>query len=132
VATAKWAAKAPEILKSLEGQSQKFAYVSGDMKSYDGYAGKMALSASRPQDSGHPVVRDRDMRDIGPEEGKPYGGCFINCGCQLWAQDNSFGKGIRCTIIWVQFVGDGESFGGAPQATGTGMEAVENEAEQFT
>lgn len=131
VANAKWGAKAATILPTIEGQSQKYCYVPGDTKSYDGYAGKMALSASRPQDSGHPVVRDRDMRDIAPEEGRPYGGCFVNCLVQLWAQDNSFGKGIRATIIWVQFVSDGESFGGAPQATDGGMEAVEDAAADY-
>ena len=124
-AKAKWAEKAPEILKTIEGQSMKYAYVNGNTKAYEGYAGMMALSAKRGQDAGHPKVIDTDLRDITPEEGIPYGGCIVNAKVSIWAQDNSWGKGIRCTLMTVQFAGHGESFGGAPQATTDGFEHVE-------
>lgn len=124
-AKAKWADKAADILKTIEGQSMKFCYINGNTKAYDGYAGLWALSAKRGQDSGHPKVIDTDLRDITPEEGKPYGGCFVNATVSLWAQDNSWGKGMRCTLMTVQFAGHGESFGGAPQATTDGFEAIE-------
>lgn len=130
-ATSKWAAKAGEYLKALQASgSSKFCYVDGITKAYDGFAGKWALSASRPQDSGPVKLINRDMSPLDELSGKPYAGCYVNAKVQLWAQDNNFGKGIRCTLIALQFVGDGESFGGTPPATTEGMEAIEAEASE--
>lgn len=125
-ATAKWEKKAPDIMKTIVGQSQKFCYVDGDTKAYDGYAGKMALTSSRPQDSGKPKIIDKNPEvELTAEDGRIYGGCYVNAKVQFWAQDNSFGKAIRCSLIAVQFVADGESFGGAPPANADGFESVE-------
>ena len=52
----------------------------------------------------------------------------MNARVQLWAQKNEWGNGMRATLVTVQFLNDGESFGGAPQATVAGFEAVEDEA----
>lgn len=130
-AKAKWGEKTAAIMKTIEGQSQKYCYVDGDTKAYDGYAGKWALSTKRPQDAGRPKVIDKDLRELTVEEGRPYGGCYVNAKVQFWAQDNQWGKGIRCTLIAVQFVADGESFGGAPQATTEGFESVETDADDL-
>lgn len=128
-ATSKWAAKAGEILRAVQASgSSKFCYVSGETKAYDGFAGKWALSTSRSQDSGPVKIVDRDMSPLTELSGKPYAGCYVNAKVQIWAQDNNFGKGIRATLIAIQFVGDGESFGGTPPATTEGMEALEQES----
>jgi ssDNA-binding protein len=131
-ANMKWEKKAEEVLKTVRGQSQKFAYISGEQKAYDGYAGMMALTTSRPQESGAPLVLDKnpDVK-LTAEDGRIYGGCYVNAKVQVWCQDNKFGKGVRCTLIAVQFMADGESFGGAPPATAEGFETVEETAEQF-
>lgn len=125
VSLARWADKTPAIMKTIEGQSMKFCYVDGNTKAYDGYENKWALSAKRGQDAGHPKVVDTDLRDLLPEEGRPYGGCFVDAKVSIWAQDNAWGKGMRCTLMGVQFIRHGDSFGGAPQATLDGFEAVE-------
>ena len=132
-ATGKWEKKAQEILKTIVGQSQKYCYIDGDTKAYDGYAGKMALSMSRPQEAGAPLVMDKNPEvKLSAEDGRIYGGCFVNIKCSVWAQDNKFGKGMRCTLIAVQFMADGESFGGAPPASAEGFETVEaTEEEEF-
>ena len=125
VAKAKWGAKAPAILKSIEGSSGKFCFVSGDSKDYDGYEGKMALSASRPVDKGRPTIIDRDKSPLVAADGKPYGGCFVNAIVEFWAQDNSYGKGIRCTLLGVQFLRDGDSFSaGAPPSGADEFESL--------
>jgi hypothetical protein len=130
-AQTKWEKKAAEVLKTIEGQSQKFCYVDGDTKAYDGYAGMWALTTSRPQESGAPLVLDKNPAvKLTAEDGRIYGGCFVNAKVQLWAQDNKFGKGVRGTLIAVQFVADGESFGGTPPASADGFETVEATAEE--
>ena len=127
-ATAKWGAKAPEILKAIKaGGSQKCCFVSGDSKSYDGFAGNWALSAKRQQDSGHPKVvaydpTIKDWRDLSPADGKPYGGCYVQAKVEIWAQDNNFGKAIRATLISVAFSRDGEAFSATGPADTEGLE----------
>jgi hypothetical protein len=38
---------------------------------------------------------------------------------RVWPQDNSFGRGVRCELMGVQFAKDGDAFGEAsPDLTG--------------
>lgn len=128
VAAAQWGDKTAQVMKSIEGQPMKFAYLAGDLKAYDGFEGMKALSAKRKKDDGPVLVLDRDLTPLTKESGRPYGGCYVNARVQLWAQKNEWGNGMRATLVTVQFLNDGESFGGAPQATVAGFEAVEDEA----
>lgn len=116
VAKDKWGAKAAAMLKGIEGNSQKYCYIDGDTKDYDGYAGMWALSSKRGQDKGRPLVVNTDKTPLVQADGKPYAGCFVNASVEFWAQDNSFGKGLRCTLLGVQFFKDGDAFsaGSAP------------------
>ncbi len=126
---AKWADKADAIKAAVVGQSQKYCYINGDQKAYDGFAGKMALSASRPQDSGPMKIIDKDLRVIvGPEEGIPYAGCYVNAKVQFWPQDNKYAKTVRCSIVAIQFIAHGDSFSGAPPSNIDGFEAAEPDA----
>ena len=124
VAIAGWGVKAKEVLLTIEGQSQKFCYIDGNTKGYDGYENMWALSTSRPQESGRPKVIDQRKNDLTVDDGKPYGGCIVNAKVQLWPQNNKFGRGLRASLIAVQFAKDGDAFGGAPPASDTGMEEV--------
>lgn len=126
-ATNIWKEKADTILKSIEGQNMKYCYLDGNTKAYDGYENKWVLSAKRPKESGRPKVIDKDPKvEIGVEEGRPYGGCIVHAKIQVWAQHKGKGApGIRCSLMTVQFVADGESFGGAPPANTEGFEEVE-------
>ncbi len=117
VATEKWAAKTPQILPQILATSNKCCFSDGDLKAYNGYAGNWALAATRNLDAGRPVVVDRAKRPLTEADGMLYSGCFVNGTVEIWAQDNSFGKAIRATLVNVQFVKDGESFGGATPAT---------------
>jgi hypothetical protein len=130
-AIAKWGDKAKLIIEGngdvagIKGNSKQYCYISGDMKAYDGYAGKMVISASRPKDKGRPLVLRKNSKTetLGAEDGVIYGGCFVNAKVSTWAQDNKFGQGMRATLIGVQFAADGDAFGGAPPATADGFEA---------
>lgn len=123
-ASAKWGAKAAQILESVQGQSQKFCYIDGNKKDYDGFENMWALATSRQQESGPPKVIDRDMQDLTAADGRPYGGCYVNAKVQIWAQDNQWGKAVRASLITVQFVNDGDAFGGPGPATAEGFEEV--------
>ena len=119
VSEAKWPGKTAVIIPSIEGRTQTFCYVDGRLKDLDG--GVWLLTAKRPAKEGRPKVIDRDRRELLPEEGRPYAGAFVHAKLAFWAQDNSAGKGLRCTLVGVQFSKDGESFGGAPPASAEGF-----------
>lgn len=79
---------------------------------YDGFEGMHYLSASADT---RPLILDRDKTPLVAQDGRPYSGCWNNLVLEIWAQDNKWGKGIRCTLKGIQFVKDGDAFsGGAP------------------
>jgi predicted ATPase len=122
----KWGEKSgPIVAQAKAAGSGKFCYVDGNTKAYDGFAGNMALSASRSKDDGPPKILDRDLSELPADAGRPYGGCIVNAKVTIWAQDNQYGKGIRATLVTVQFVADGDAFSGAGPANADGMEALE-------
>jgi len=122
VANEKWGAKAQTYLPGILSNPQKICFLDGNLKAYNGYADMWALSASRSADDGAPVVVDRGKRRIEAKDGIMYAGCYVNATVEIWAQDNSYGKGIRATLVNVQFVKDGESFGGAAPASDSDLE----------
>ena len=103
--------------------SGKCFFVDGDTKAYNGYAGNWAVTATRNQDNGAPLVVGRGGKTdiISESDGTIYSGCYVNGTIEIWAQDNSFGKAIRATLVNVQFVKNGESFGGAAPATAANL-----------
>lgn len=125
VAAEAWKAKAPAILKTLEGNPQKCCWYDGSIKEYDGYEGNFVLSASRGQDKGRPLIVDNDKTPLTESDGKPYAGCYVNGTVEVWAQDNKFGKGIRATLRGVQFVKDGDAFSAGTPVSDDDFEPVE-------
>lgn len=113
VAKAKWGAKADAVLKGIRGNPNKFNFQDGDTKDYDGYSGMMALSASN---QARPLVIDRDKTPLSAQDGKPYAGCYVNATVEFFAYDNS-GNGISASLKGVQFVKDGDAFGGGAPAS---------------
>ncbi len=110
VAAEKWKTKAAAILKTLRA-GDKTALHDGDAKAqYDGFEGNMYVSASNMT---APRVVDRDGRTpVDQYSGVIYAGCYCNFVVEFWAQDNKYGKRVNCTLLGVQFVKDGEAFGG--------------------
>lgn len=109
VAKAKWGKDAASILKALKAGG-KVCFRSGDDKAqYEGFEGNMYISTNSDK---RPTVVDRDRTPLTEEDGKPYSGCYVNAIVELWAQDNANGKRINASLCGVQFVKDGDSFGG--------------------
>lgn len=109
VAKEKWGAKADAILKSMTA-TDKLCLHNGDTKEqYDGFPGNMFVSA---RSKVRPLILNTDKTPLNEDDGKPYSGCYVNASIELWAQDNKFGKRINAQLRGVQFLRDGDAFGG--------------------
>jgi hypothetical protein len=105
----KWGEKADAVLKSLVANG-KTCLRDGDLKSeYDGFDGCLHVSATS---SKRPLLLDADRTPLSEEDGRPYGGCYVNASIAIWAQDNQYGKRVNAELRGVQFFRDGDSFGG--------------------
>ena len=77
---------------------------------YDGYQDMFYVSCSNTT---APVLADRDTKKLDEADNKFYAGCFVNTVITLWCQDHPVGgKGVNCNLRIVQFLKDGEPFGG--------------------
>lgn len=114
-AVEKWGQKADEILKQLAAQDRLVIH-DGNLKSqFDGYEGNFYINSRNTM---RPAIKDVDgKRNLMPQDGKPYGGCYVTALVSIWAQDNKFGKRINASLMGVQFLRDGDSFGGARVAS---------------
>ena len=109
VGKAKWGAKWDTIKKQI-GANDRFALHNGDTKAeYDGFSDMMFVST---RSKVRPLVIDRDRAPLTAADGRVYSGCYVNAQIELWAQDNSYGKRINAQLKGVQFVRDGDAFGG--------------------
>ena len=99
----------------------------GNLKSnYDGFTGNMYVS-SRGQMK--PTVINSDCTPLTAADGKPYSGCYVNAQVALWAQDNGYGKRINAQLRGVQFLRDGEAFGGGAVASADEFAPVDASAD---
>lgn len=90
---------------------------------YNGYEGMYFVSAkndNRPL----ALIGKRELTDPKVIAEQFYGGCYVNANINFWVQDNEFGKAIRCGLRGVQFLRDGEAFGGG-RATADEFDDVE-------
>lgn len=113
LATEEWKGKGASIVNSIRGNPNKFCFQDGDSKEYDGYAGMMALTA---KSSARPLILDRDKSILSAADGRPYAGCYVNASIELFTYNNS-GNGISASLKGVQFVKDGDAFGGGAPAS---------------
>lgn len=106
----KWPGKGVAMVKQLVA-GNRVCLRSGDEKSdYDGFEGMVFVSTNNPK---RPTVFDRDRTPLAEEDGRIYAGCYVNARVEVWAQDShQWGKRLNASVIGVQFVRDGEPFGG--------------------
>jgi len=127
----KWGVKHAPILKAAlaSNNSQKVCYWDGSTKEYDGYDGVQALTAKRGETKGRPLVIDRDKSPLTEADGRPYAGCYVNASVEIWAQDNRYGKTLRCELLGVQFAADGDAFSAGSVADESDFEDMSFEDE---
>lgn len=124
VARDKWGAKADAQLKALRAAG-KVCLRDGDEKTdYDGFEGMMFIAA---RSKTRPTVVDGQRQPLTQSDGRIYAGCYVNASLEVWAQDNAYGKRINCTLRGVQFVRDGEAFGGGRPASADEFDELEAE-----
>lgn len=127
----KWKDNAQTILNMIQGDRKLRCFGEGNdrvnkktFQPYDGYADKVYISAksdNQPQmvkTNGTPVDKNNTMEAMDVAR-KLYGGCYVNVALRPWLQDNQHGRAVRCELIAVQFLEDGEAFGeGATDVSG--------------
>ncbi len=91
----------------------------------DGYSADNMFVGARNET--RPTVVDRDLTPLVAADGKPYAGCYVNAVIRLWAQDNKFGKRVNASLAKVQFLKDGEPFGGSTVPADKDLVAVEDD-----
>ena len=104
------------VLNGMRANSNKFCYLDGNTKEYDGYEGMFYLASHRHQEDGPVTVLDQNPKIVlTPADGRPYGGCYVNALVDIYAQ-NGENQGMRCGLRGVQFFRDGDAFGGSRPA----------------
>lgn len=103
-------------LKGVHPGPDRVCLQSGKQKGergIDGYSADIAYVSSNSKK--RPVVVDRDLTPLTGEDGRPYGGCYVNATVRLWAQDGvknpQWGRRVNAQLRAVQFFADGEPFG---------------------
>lgn len=123
----KWGAKSASVIKRVRSSKQTCCYVPGEMTGREENEGLFVLTGNRKAKDGPVGLFDADKTPIKTDNGRIYGGCFVNASVDIWAQDGEY-TGIRCTLIAVQFARDGDAFGGTvAKSTGDEFEAIEME-----
>ena len=118
--------KAAAFISKYGNDTKSSCWTDGDDKEYDGYADHWAMKANRKEDKGRPTVVDRKGTPVSEKDGVVYAGCYVNAKVDLYVQNSEY-KGIRASLLGVQFVKDGEPF-----SAGSGVakfEALEDEDE---
>jgi len=123
VIAAKWPKKADVMMEEFRMDKKAFCYIDGKRVEYAGAEGNWILTSRRREEDGRPLVIDQRKNPLAKSDGKPYGGCFVNAKVDIWAQDGA-NKGVRCSLIAIQFASDGDSFGGAKPATDDGFDDI--------
>jgi hypothetical protein len=113
----KWKDQWAAVKKALTA-SDKLALHDGDTRAqYAGYEGTLVI--------------DRDKTVLIAADGRPYAGCFVNASLEIWAQSNGYGKRINASLRAVQFVKDGDSFGGGTPANADEFDDLSNGADNL-
>lgn len=127
VGKAKWGAKWPGVKKELEAKD-RMPYHDGDLKAqWSGFEGNIYIS-TRSQQGTRPTVVDRKRQPLTEADGVIYAGCYVNANIELWTQDNQYGKRINAQLRGIQFLRDGDSFGGGSAASADEFDEIDDSA----
>jgi hypothetical protein len=131
VATEKFGKNAPAILAELPKDKKCMRKGDGNLDKEgnvrNGYVGMFYITA---RNKTRPIVVDRDKSPLVEADGKPYGGCYVNVTVDIYAHDKpGLGKRVDATLLAVQFVSDGEAFGGS-KGSADDFDEIEDDGEK--
>lgn len=114
--------KGPKKLKAaLDSKNTRFLH-------HDADNGFYKINLKRRDTDGAPVVIDRAKQPLTASSGLPYGGCYVNVSFDMWVYDKQ-STGTSATLMGIQFVADGEPFGGSSQPSDKDFEDLSNDGE---
>lgn len=125
VADEAWKGKGAQMLKTLEASKKSIrdgdlrVNKSGDV--YEGYEGRTYVTAKSPT---RPLVVNTDRSPLTEDDGVIYSGCYVNAIIDLYANTQPTKKGVFAALKGVQFVRDGDAFGGGAPARADEFDAV--------
>lgn len=105
-------------LKTLE--NSKKCHRNGDLRVnksgdvYDGYEDHWYVTAKNKV---RPTILNRDKSPIEEKDGVIYSGCYANVTIDVYAMTDPKKKGVHAALKGVQFVKDGDAFGGGAPAS---------------
>lgn len=119
VATEKWQAKTKTMLPMLANQGRlclhKLPRVSAAGEVYDGYEGMYWIAANSTV---RPTVVGPLREPLTEADGRPYSGCYVNASIEVYAHSHpTGGNRVLAQLRGVQFVRDGDAFGGGRPAS---------------
>lgn len=126
VANDAWKANGAKVLATLEGS--KKAIRDGDKRTnkagdiYEGYEGNTYVTAKSPT---RPLLIDQQRQPVTEADGTIYSGCYVNAIIELYANTQPTKKGVFAGLKGVQFVRDGDAFGGGAPAAANEFDVVE-------
>ncbi len=132
VATEKWKDKAEAVLKTLE-KGGKIAWQKEDYcnkKTGEPYPGFEDMFHIGARSQVAPLIIDTNKAPLTEKQGKPYAGCYVNAQIELWAQDNQFGRRINAGLKGIQFLRDGDAFGGGAPASADDFDDLSDVGEE--
>lgn len=134
VAKEKWGAKADAILAGIKERGA-VCFGRGETKTNrDGEVpeelrGKVWVNVGRPEKDGPPLVVDKNPQvTVTEASGRVYAGCYVNAIVRIWPLDMpNVQRRIVAALDTIQFVRDGDAFGGGRAPTTDGLEDLSDE-----
>lgn len=117
VAEEAWPGKGLEMLTTLANKDRVCLHDGAEKAiKYDGFEGMMYVSANGKV---RPAVRDANATPLVEKDGRPYPGCYVILIVDIYAQKDhpKGGNRINAQLMGVQFLRDGDSFGGGKPAS---------------
>lgn len=120
------AAKAKTWLAGLE--NSKKCYRNGALRTtkggdpYEGYEGIWYVAA---KSKARPMLMDGQKRTLTVADGKPYSGCYANVSIDVYGITDPKKKGVHAAMKAVQFVRDGDAFGGGSPGSPDEFDSIE-------
>lgn len=126
VATEAWKANGAKMLASLEASKKsirdggKRTNNAGEV--YEGYEGAQYVTAKTAT---RPLLIDAQRQPVTEEDGVIYSGCYVNAIVEIYANTKPATKGVFAQLKGVQFVRDGDAFGGGAPARADEFDVVD-------
>lgn len=120
---ASWESILEDLIKKERVCFIEGPYKDKDGKPRDGFEGNYYLSMRNEKLK--PTAKNKYNQDVAEgHPGAPYPGCHVHAAVDIWAQDNSYGRRINCSLQGVMFAADGPAFGGGRPADDNTFAAV--------